>query len=544
MKISCILLSLMCVNVLANISITEYINMVELLNLQIQKASGYNDDYIGNGLERVIEGVLRTNCSPSRYVIEMFTVPELALTYNFDYLQDSILTQTDNLQQELFQNLGIPIVYPNKSNEILRITTLGKTRTYLTGKALHNLHKQIIDIPALDDKNQTVTKHNDIDKRSYKATRRATIKLTELGKARRLLTKKAIKNVLTQALAELISYDKKHCVYTFCTLIALWISSKTASIPIVSVDHEGDDIEICVVYDKDRNAVKYRPFMGIYWQVNVNKTDTKIEELNVQLLDDSSIPRFKKSLTTTTFKTRYMNDMFTIPEHSIISSYEYLQDSILTQENLQRIIFQELRIPKPAKATESNAILRTTTDGKARSFLTGKALKKLHSRIVNIPVFDDKNQSVSVHSDKFKRIYKPTRRAINKLTKLGKARRLFTGKAIRNALIQHLDGWILNEKMYSVNRICTLIAMWLSLKTSSKTDYDVQHIDRIDLYRRIDICVVYDGAFNAVAYRLFKDKYWQVNVNKMDKKIIQLKVQLFDDSSIPRFEKQLKTTTF
>ncbi|XP_050431178.1 uncharacterized protein LOC126839806 [Adelges cooleyi] len=234
--------------------------MVELLNLQIQKASGINDDYKGN----------------------------------------SIMTQTHTLQQKLFQILGIPMIYPNKSNDILRVTTYGKTRTYLTGKALHNLRNQIFDIPSLDDKNQTVTVHDDKYKIIYKATRRAIIKLTKLGKARRLLTKKAIRNVLTQTLAGLISYDKKHSVHKICTLIAMWISSKTASLTFDSV-HRVEGIYICVVYNKDWNVVKYRPFKGIYWQVNVNKMDTKIEELNVQVLDDSSIPRFEKQLTTTTF---------------------------------------------------------------------------------------------------------------------------------------------------------------------------------------------------------------------------------------------------
>ncbi|XP_050431218.1 uncharacterized protein LOC126839838 [Adelges cooleyi] len=228
----------------------------------------------------------------------MFTVPELAVTCNFDHLQGSILIQTHILQQKLFQTLGIPIILPNENNEILRITTLGKTRTYLTGKALDNLRNQISDIPSLDDKNQSVTKHDDKYKISYKATRRAIIKLTELGKARRLLTGKAIINVLTQKLAEQISYDKKYSVHRICTLIAMWISLKTASLPFDIVDHE-EDIDICEVYNKDWNAVKYRSFEGIYWQVNVNNIDTRIKQLNVQLLDDSCIPRFEEPLTTT-----------------------------------------------------------------------------------------------------------------------------------------------------------------------------------------------------------------------------------------------------
>ncbi|XP_050431216.1 uncharacterized protein LOC126839836 isoform X2 [Adelges cooleyi] len=299
MKISCILLSFICVNVVASISI-KYINMVELTNLQIQRASGYNDDYIGNGLELVIKCFIQTNCFDSKSINEMFTVPELAVTCNFDHLQGSRLIQTHTLQQKLFQTLGIPMIYPNENNEILRITTLGKKRTYLTGKALHNLRNQISDIPSLDDKNQTVTVHDDKYKTIYKATRRAIIKLTKLGKARRLLTKKAIRNVLTQKLAEQITDVKKYSVHKICTLIAMWISSKTASLPFaIARDYGG--IDICVVYDKDRNAVKYRSFEGIYWQVNVNKMDTKIEELNVQLLYDSSIPQFEKQLTTTTF---------------------------------------------------------------------------------------------------------------------------------------------------------------------------------------------------------------------------------------------------
>ncbi|XP_050431176.1 uncharacterized protein LOC126839804 [Adelges cooleyi] len=305
MKVSCILLSFICVNVLADVSITEYIHMVELSNMHIKEACDYNDGSIGNGLERVIIYALDTNFCPTKSFHQMFTVPELSRTNYFDYLQASIMTETHSLQRKIFETLGIPMpVIPNESNDILRITTREKERSFLTGKALHNLLKQIFYIPAFDNKYQSISAHDDKFERVYNTSRRAILKLTELGKARRLLTGKAIRNVLTQKLGEyksgLISYDKMYSVHRNCTLIAMWFTLKTASLTADSVRHV-QDIDICIVYDKDWNAVKYRPFKSIYWQVNVNKMDTKIEELNVQLLDDSSIPKFEKQATCITF---------------------------------------------------------------------------------------------------------------------------------------------------------------------------------------------------------------------------------------------------
>ncbi|XP_050435442.1 uncharacterized protein LOC126842472 [Adelges cooleyi] len=229
MKMSYVLMSLICVNVLADISIMKYIELVEISNLQILKASNYKDDHIENGLVHVLTVMINADHWAINYLNQMFTVPEHAKTLNFDLLQG---------------------------------------------------------IPAAKDENQSSTAHDNEHKRIYKATSTETLKLTELGKARRLLTGKAIIKVLTQKLAEIIlvdEVDKEKPVERICALIAMWVSLKMSSNTYyVTYD------DVCAVVlnvGEIEYFVKYRSFKGEYWQVNA---DTKKKELNAQLREDIS----------------------------------------------------------------------------------------------------------------------------------------------------------------------------------------------------------------------------------------------------------------
>ncbi|XP_050424639.1 uncharacterized protein LOC126835841 [Adelges cooleyi] len=69
---------------------------------------------------------------------------------------------------------------------------------------------------------------------------------------------------------------------TICLLIALWISSNTASKTPTKFD--GD---ICIIGYKKYHFVKYRSIDGKLWQVN--RLDVPIKELNVQLYEENFI---------------------------------------------------------------------------------------------------------------------------------------------------------------------------------------------------------------------------------------------------------------
>ncbi|XP_050427360.1 uncharacterized protein LOC126837487 [Adelges cooleyi] len=216
------------------------------------------------------------------------------------------MTERDRLQQQIFNIIGIRADKPKsipaakdenqkipmpadktKSDGISKCTTFNNARKILT--------KKLCCTPAHADENDNIYKDgnyvtgstmpNDENNRIYRATCTETLKLTELGKARRGLTGDAIINVLTKKLAEITSIDevdKKYPVYRICTLIAMWVSLKISSNTsdfVIPYDN------VCKVILKG-GVVKYKSLEGEYWQVNA---DTK-KKLNVQLCEDISTP--------------------------------------------------------------------------------------------------------------------------------------------------------------------------------------------------------------------------------------------------------------
>ncbi|XP_050431177.1 uncharacterized protein LOC126839805 [Adelges cooleyi] len=112
MKISWFLLSFICVNVLADISIMDYIELVEISNEQLRKASAHKVQIIESqtfidGLEHVLTDMINTGHCEMKHYNQMFTVPERAQTHNFDLLQDAINTEKYTLQKKLLETIGI-----------------------------------------------------------------------------------------------------------------------------------------------------------------------------------------------------------------------------------------------------------------------------------------------------------------------------------------------------------------------------------------------------------------------------------------------------
>ncbi|XP_050439633.1 uncharacterized protein LOC126845118 [Adelges cooleyi] len=137
----------------------NFIEMVEISNIQIKKASEYKDDHIENGLEHVLTVMIDKDHYAMIYLNQMFTVPEHAETHNFDVLQHSIMTEEDRLQWEIFEIIGIPAADDENQN--------CTPQDYEN----NNIYKDI-RIPAADDDNlgtpmpADTTKSNGISKRT------------------------------------------------------------------------------------------------------------------------------------------------------------------------------------------------------------------------------------------------------------------------------------------------------------------------------------------------------------------------------------------
>ncbi|XP_050426629.1 uncharacterized protein LOC126836952 [Adelges cooleyi] len=156
----------------------------------------------------------------------------------------------------------------------------------------------------------------------------------------------------------------------------------------------------------------------------------------------------------------------------------------------------------------SKEMITITKREKAKRHFTGKALKNVVTQILD-------------HSERheiYQRNYKASRKEIVKLNELGKARRRLTGEAIKKVLTQKLAEKFSTDKMY-VQRICTLIGMWISVKTSLLTSYIIES----------DACVIDYDVYRSVKYRPLKGKWCQVKLFYKDKKIEELKVQLLKD---------------
>ncbi|XP_050422433.1 uncharacterized protein LOC126847938 isoform X4 [Adelges cooleyi] len=121
MKIICVLISFVFVNVSADI--TPYLQLIAVTNKHIQIAYQRNYDIVGNGLEYVIKAIVCENVFTIEKMNFMIAVPEYA----------SIAVN---------QRLGIPVPNPaNLRNYFgnLNLTNLGVLRRRFTKKALTNI---------------------------------------------------------------------------------------------------------------------------------------------------------------------------------------------------------------------------------------------------------------------------------------------------------------------------------------------------------------------------------------------------------------------
>ncbi|XP_050419631.1 uncharacterized protein LOC126847996 isoform X2 [Adelges cooleyi] len=104
------------------------------------------------------------------------------------------------------------------------------------------------------------------------------VNLTELGNLRRVLTKKALNNIIRRALNV---NEKDVTLSQLCYFIGLWMSAKIPTLYTNFIDTDSDNI--CILKDESDHVIKYRSIGGIFYQVDVDNLDYKIITLEEQL---------------------------------------------------------------------------------------------------------------------------------------------------------------------------------------------------------------------------------------------------------------------
>ncbi|XP_050422551.1 uncharacterized protein LOC126834527 isoform X5 [Adelges cooleyi] len=103
MKIICVLLSIVFVNILANI--TPYLRLIALTNKHIELAYEYFDDIKGNGLEYVIKAIVCENLYTMDEMNFMIAVPDKASIAANQRLV--AVSHQMNMQYQIIIKLGI-----------------------------------------------------------------------------------------------------------------------------------------------------------------------------------------------------------------------------------------------------------------------------------------------------------------------------------------------------------------------------------------------------------------------------------------------------
>ncbi|XP_050425788.1 uncharacterized protein LOC126836440 [Adelges cooleyi] len=255
MQIFCLLLSFLFVNVSTD-KLTEYINEVSITNAHINFAHNMNNfilenTRIPNGLEYVIERIVQGN----RYNIEimnnMITVPDYAFLRD---IQKSIHRQRD-MRIEIGYELKINIPSVDQNSGDLNLRQLGEARRLVAEIALKNIINRAHDF-----------KHN----------------IANLVEQRRLWgTPRTFQKTIATAIDE---KQKDSSLGRMCNYIGLWTSTRTPSPYIIDIRIRLSPDCVCTLWDQSYEAKVYRPFGGVYWQVDADVTDRQIMKLQAQLL--------------------------------------------------------------------------------------------------------------------------------------------------------------------------------------------------------------------------------------------------------------------
>ncbi|XP_050444403.1 uncharacterized protein LOC126847970 isoform X2 [Adelges cooleyi] len=224
MKIICVLLSIVFVNILANI--TPYLRLTALTNKHIELAYEYFDDIKGNGLEYVIKAIVCENLYTMDEMNFMIAVPDKA---SIAANQRLAVSHQMNMQYQIIIKLGI-----------------------MPELNAANLYFGNLNLPAL-------------------------------AAWRRRFTRNALRNIIRRELIrnetergpERVTFNQK------CRFLGLWMSIIVPTLYTKST-HTGPNND-CVITDIANHITIYRSIEGKYWQVDANDINHRIIQLDEQL---------------------------------------------------------------------------------------------------------------------------------------------------------------------------------------------------------------------------------------------------------------------
>ncbi|XP_050425372.1 uncharacterized protein LOC126836209 [Adelges cooleyi] len=327
MKLFCVLLSFIC-SVYVSADLNLYRREVFITNKHIKAASKNNHDLHGNSLERVIKHIVFANNYGYGYEYNMYAlslmiaVPEhidLADIFFYIHFQRCIRSVI-----RLKTSVPVPDVQ-NQTSGNLNLPQLGKDRRRTTRKALRQIIINVLDgleyvietivnediywkahlhfmLAFPENANLTniqipISEFIDLQ-RTIREKIIATLPemphvdvqtipvpdedfendLRQLGIDRRLLTEKAIKNVIRSAPG---LTEPNTALRELCCLIGLMNSTKFGKI---FSTNEGVYPEVyCSLYDGAYHYIVYRTFESIWHQVDPHNFDIQLEPLWSQL---------------------------------------------------------------------------------------------------------------------------------------------------------------------------------------------------------------------------------------------------------------------
>ncbi|XP_050425034.1 uncharacterized protein LOC126836075 isoform X2 [Adelges cooleyi] len=311
--------------------------------------------------------------------------------------------------------------------------------------------------------------------------------LSRLGNDRRLLTRNALKQIISNALD---GTDPNVTSQQMCRFIGLWISTEIPTLYITNAYIDPYMSRVCILKDKNDHAIKYRTFNGTYCLRKLYYQAPKviIMKLFCILISFVYVNVFANI-------ARYRREVFITNKHIELASE---RDNDLLGNGLERVIKKiinentflldvmnfTIAVPEHAKLNGRNNIMMSIHNQ-----------RRIRTEITHILDFGNSN-----------------------LPQLGEERRRLTGKALKQIIIHALDG---TDPNVISQQMCRFIGLWISTEiptlymTNTYIDPDIS-----------SVCILMDKSNHAVKYRTFNGTYWQVDVNNIELQIIELKDQL------------------
>ncbi|XP_050443642.1 uncharacterized protein LOC126847455 [Adelges cooleyi] len=264
MKVFCFFISFVFVHV-ATDELMDYKREVFITNAHIELA--YNmkkitvgNKVIANGLEHVITKIvdiedhdmLRDLDLQRAEVVLMSIMIAVPEYYAYLYDLDEAIYIQRAMQDEISSKLGIAV--PEVTDQIfekLVLTQLGEDRRRFTGKALKDMM------------NNAITNYGN---------------LTGHVEERRINPTKAL---IRKMVRSVYSRKQDDPLLWMCRLIALFMSTKFPTSFIKNI--KTGDKKTCFLEDEITASKTYREINGVWWQVNVNDIEDKLQLLKEQL---------------------------------------------------------------------------------------------------------------------------------------------------------------------------------------------------------------------------------------------------------------------